>query len=1612
MNSIVFIDSEISTDGRRILDLGAVKPDGARFHSPAVRDFMEFVSGCRFICGHNIIEHDFKYLGKYFEDFGSYSLVDTLPLSPLLFPRRPYHRLVKDDKLQSDELNNPFNDSIKAMELFNDEINAFKALPFGIRRIYCGLLYNSEQFRGFFDYNGYKPYPVSEELIKKEFEGRLCQNAGLEAFIKKRPVELAYALALIGSGDNYSVTPKWVLKNYPHVENIVYVLCGSPCEEGCAYCAERLNVRKGLKRIFDYDNFRSYNGEPLQERAAQAAVNGGSLLAVFPTGGGKSVTFQLPALLAGEAVHGLTVVISPLQSLMKDQVDNLEKLGIADAVTLNGLLSPIERAEAIERVAQGTASLLYISPEQLRSKTVETLLLSRNIVRFVIDEAHCFSAWGQDFRVDYLYIGDFIRTLSEKKQMSRPVPVSCFTATAKQKVIADIRDYFKKKLGLELELFATSATRENLRYVVLHMETDTDKYNTLRTLIEQKNRPAIVYVSSVRRTHELAERLTGDGFEARPFNGKMEPGEKIANQEAFIRNEVRVIVATSAFGMGVDKKDVGLVVHYDISDSLENYVQEAGRAGRDPSLQAECYVLYNDDDLDKHFIMLNQTRLSINQIQQVWKAVKDLTRMRPSVCCSALEIARQAGWDDPPGGDVETRVKTAVAALESAGYVRRGRNVPHVYATSIMAKNMQEARQIIEKSPLFDEGQRDNALRIIKSLISERSVAKAGNDDAESRVDYLADILGISKEGVIEAVGLMRQEGLLEDHSDMSAHIRSTDSRNKSSQILERFARLEGFMLDLLKRGELKYGVKEQKELNEKAIASGVPHSSVRSIRSVLYYWTIKNYIHKPIPLEDRSAEIISAADVERLRVKFDRRIDICRFAVEELFRLAEVQPDKNQEERPVEFSLIGLWRAYCDRPRLDFSGENPSPKDVEDALLYLSKIGSITLEGGFLVLYNGMEIKRLISNNNIRYKNEDYRTLNEFYRQKIQQIHIVGEYANLMVRDYSAALQFVQDYFQMEYRQFISKYFKGERLREIERNITPEKYRKYFGELSEKQKEIINDDKSKYIVVAAGPGSGKTKVLVHKLASLLQMEDVKQEQLLMLTFSRAAATEFKKRLTELIGPSAHYVEIKTFHSYCFDLLGRIGNLEGARDVVKNAAEMINSGEVELGRITKTVVVIDEAQDMDGNEFALIEALMARNDDMRVIAVGDDDQNIYEFRGSDSKYLRSFIAKYGAKIYEMTENYRSAPNIIAISNALAARISDRMKRIPCRAAKADKGVIKSNEGGGIVRLTKHAGENLEEPIVREIREMQAARRGARVCVLTSTNDEALRVLGLLNRYRIRAKLIQSNDGFSLYNLAELRFFLKIIDRSTPSSKIPDGVWEEAKKRLYKAYKDSLCLEICRNLILDFEAVCRDKYRSDLEEFIRESKYEDFCRGGLEAVTVSTMHKSKGREFDVVYMLMNGVKLDSDERKRLIYVGMTRAKKELYIHYSGNSFDGFNIPGIDYRYDRNQYAEPEEIMLQLTHHDVALGFFKDKKERIIRFQSGRPLYVDGDYMTADTDAGRRRVLKLSQDCKKRIEGLKEKGYMPYRAVVRFVVAWKGAEDDAESAVLLPELYLKR
>ncbi|HEX8040297.1 MAG TPA: RecQ family ATP-dependent DNA helicase [Chryseosolibacter sp.] len=1594
MDPIAFIDSEIEYEKNRILDLGGIKQDDSRYHSKSPRGFIDFLKGARWICGHNILKHDLKYLGQAIKDAGiaENRIIDTLYLSPLLFPKKPYHALVKDEKLQYDELNNPLNDSIKARDLFYDEVSAFNQLEESLRVIFYLLLKSRPEFNPFFDFIGFTAahdnLPV---LILDTFKDKICYRASLDSLVSEKPVELAYTLALVNCDDRYSIAPRWVERNFPLVDQVMHALRGTPCLTGCDYCHEALNPYKGLKRFFGFDNFRTYDGQPLQEQAVKAALDNKSLLAIFPTGGGKSITFQLPALMSGESTKGLTVVISPLQSLMKDQVDNLLKADVPGAVTINGLLDPIERAESINQVANGSASLLYIAPESLRSVTIGNLLLGRKVVRFVIDEAHCFSAWGHDFRVDYLYIADFIKSIQKRKNLEEPIPISCFTATAKQNVIDDIRRYFKERLNLDLEVFRTSASRTNLRYQVFEEATDEEKYRKLRDLILEKQCPTIVYVSRTYRADKLTKQLGNDGFNVRAFHGKMDIADKTANQEAFIAGRVQIMVATSAFGMGVDKKNIGLVVHYEISDSLENYIQEAGRAGRDETMSADCFVLFNEEDLGKHFILLNQTKLSIKEIQQVWKAIKDITKYRMSASNSALEIARKAGWDDNIL-QIETRVTTAIAALEEAGYLKRGQNAPRIFANSILARTAQEAIDKINASTSFDDRKKEKAIRIIKKLFSSKHRKPSADEVAESRVDYISDHLGIVKDEVLKIISLLREEKILGDQKDLAAFINKGENQNKSLQVLEMYSQIERFLLPLLDEDGKMFNIKE---LNEQ-LESGCREANPNRIKTIINFWVTKNWVKRQNQDYSKNHFVLALlSGKEKLKARLQSRYELARFIVSYLFEKSAQNTSGAQDLHLVEFSVHELKEQYEKSTTL--FQKSVSVDDIEDALFYLSRVEAIKIEGGFLVTYNGLTINRLEQNNKVQYRKEHYQKLDNFYTHKIQQIHVVGEYAKKMISDYKGALQFVDDYFQLNYSSFLNRYFPGSREKEIRRNITPAKFRKLFGTLSPAQLEIIRDNQSQYIVVAAGPGSGKTRVLVHKLASLILMEDVKYEQLLMLTFSRAAATEFKKRLIELIGGAAHFVEMKTFHSYCFDLLGRVGTLKKSDVILQETVSRINDGEVEPSRITKAVLVIDEAQDMDADEFALINALIGQNEGMRVIAVGDDDQNIFGFRGADAKYMQLLIPEREARKYELVENYRSGQALIEFSNRFATRLRHRLKTNPIMPRRPQTGTIK---------IVQYKSRNLVTPIVHDIVNTGLA---GTTCVLTRTNEEAALVTGSLLRRGYHAKLIQSNEGFNLYNLLEVRYLFEQLGAESSGIIIAEESWKQAKRRLVDRFRSSRNLELVTNIIADFEqSSANRKYRSDLELFVKESNLEDFYRQEADTILVSTIHKAKGREFDNVFLLLDDARMEKDDDIRALYVAITRAKDNLTIHTNGSQFDGIKVEGLLRAFDNGTHGLPRELVVQLSLRDVVLDYFMYKQPLYRDLVAGNDLQVRPD---GCCNAKGEYLLKFSARCKELVAEKQRSGYALTRAAVNFVVYWQKEGEGPEYRTVLPELWFE-
>lgn len=333
--------------------------------------------------------------------------------------------------------------------------------------------------------------------------------------------------------------------------------------------------RDVLRKYFGYSDFR-----PNQEQIASALVSGRDVLAVMPTGAGKSICFQVPAL----CLPGYTLVVSPLISLMKDQVEALLQAGVP-AAYVNSTLDPRSRDQVMREVREGMCKLLYVSPERLANDGFRAFCAKNPPAMVAIDEAHCISQWGQDFRPEYTQIVDFLAVLP-----ARP-PVGAFTATATQ----EVRDDIARALQLQDPLrVVASFDRPNL-----HFETrrPADKKRELLGICrEHADDSGIVYCSSRKSVDDVSAFLRGRGVSAAAYHAGLADAQRKANQEAFVYDRVRVVVATNAFGMGIDKSNVGFVVHYNMPLDLESYYQEAGRAGRDGQ-PADCILLYSPEDV-------------------------------------------------------------------------------------------------------------------------------------------------------------------------------------------------------------------------------------------------------------------------------------------------------------------------------------------------------------------------------------------------------------------------------------------------------------------------------------------------------------------------------------------------------------------------------------------------------------------------------------------------------------------------------------------------------------------------------------------------------------------------------------------------------------------------------------------------------------------------------------------------------------------------------------------------------------------------------------------------------------------------------------------------------
>ena len=1536
------LDLEVSVHESRIHAFAGVRADtnqcvtcsdSARV-AAAFTKLDELADGADFLLGHNLIAFDLPHLQSADPGLQLLALpaVDTLRLNPLAFPRNPYHHLVKhyqDGGLRRGRINDPDLDARLALEVFADQVKTLRESPSDLLTAWHWLS-TTDGSRGFdrvFSSLRNSPRPSATEAsdsIHRCLANNSCQICASEVIANtaQHGWALAYALAWLSVAGGSSVMPPWVRHQFPKAGRLITRLRDTACTDpACGWCRERHDARNELTRWFGFPDFRpepsDENGQPMQRSIVEAVMARRHVLGILPTGAGKSLCYQVPALSRYDKTGALTVVISPLVALMADQVAGLEAKGIGSCVTINGLLSMPERADALDRIRLGDAGIVLAAPEQLRSVSFRRALDQRSIGGWVLDEAHCLSKWGHDFRPDYRYVGRFIR---EKAGEDPVPPVLCLTATAKPDVKTDIVEYFHKELGIDLEVVDGGAQRTNLEFVVVPT-TSGEKFADVHRILAADlpfDEPggAIVYCATRRQSEELAAYLQAKGLSVHHFHAGLPPETKKDVQETFIGGDLKVIVATNAFGMGIDKPDVRLVIHADIPGSLENYLQEAGRAGRDQQ-RARCVLLYTQDDVERQFGMSARSRLTRREIHSVLRALRNLDRKRHvngQVEATAGEILGEdeANAFERDSTTDDTRVRTAVAWLEEAVLLTREENRVQVFPSSLRVRSVGEARTRLSKTRIRDAYRRQ--LLTITGMLVE-----ADADEGIS-TDELMAATGLASEGVRGALYDLERLGIASNDTVVTAFVHTGVVR-ASLRRLEQAAALETDLIALLRETAQDMSTGETSMLHlrlatQRLKAEGHPHALPehlwRLVRSIAADGRGEGGRGGSLGLRRWDTETVQVT-LQRRWEALERTAELRRAAARCLLDhlLATLPPRSRGIDLLAETTLGKLLAAVRSDLMLQNQARDPA-KLMERALLWLHEQEVIRLNKGLAVFRPAMTIH--LKPGSRRFTQTDFASLNLHYDAQVVQIHVMAEYAQQGIASMADALRLAMDYFALHEEAFLQRWLPN-RARETSRQTTPDSWRAVVESLNNPiQRRIVADDREQTnVLVLAGPGSGKTRVLVHRIAYLVRVRRENPRGILALAYNRHAAVEIRQRLADLIGDDARGVTVFTCHALAMRLIGasfsgRANRLteRDFQDVLRQATALLrgeglppDEADEHRARLLAGFrwILVDEYQDIGLDQYELISALAGRtlaeeDDKLSLFAVGDDDQNIYAFNGSSVEFIRRFEADYGAKPAYLTDNYRSTSHIVAAANAVIEPSRKRMKighpiaidRIRAKEPSGGRWTTLDPVARGRVQLLP-GGDNpiaQAQVAVAELQRLSGLDSSWEwsACAVVARDWSYLDpVRSVCERHDIPVEM--ANEDFSgFWHLRETRALRDWLDQqdsplvrsgdlATWLRTQPPGPWVTLLEEAVAEYA----------LETGGTETARAHFIEWLAEWGREFRRR---QGGL---LLTTAHRAKGLEFDHVIVLDGawdriGRGEDGDAPRRLYYVAMTRARQTL------------------------------------------------------------------------------------------------------------------------------------
>lgn len=1484
----------------RLCEIALIYSDGKQHHQEPItvnqlKSVLDKIEQAEMIVGHNIRRHDIPLLYKYAQRKQppevAAKICDTLELSCLFLIDKPQHKLNKLYRKQL-KLNNPLEDAKESYAVYKNISEHDCDLPSIVRYWAWQLLPE-----------GYPSNLIPElsDLEKTAWEKLqkyhpMLNIPALQNYLQGLPRHniknlgaVVFLNWLYQLNESEARRPNWLERNFPSFREAEKNAFPLPSNED--------KLSHELKEFFGFDEFRTHQKEIIQILLEGETVP----LGILPTGGGKSIIFQLPALILSKYYRGLSIIVSPLQALMADQVQNLkdklEKQNLfeyAERVELlTGTQSLEEQRLVIEAVWNGQVDILYLSPERLRQPTIQRILKHRLPHLWVLDEAHTLSQWGYDFRPDFLRIAQNLQKFYKKRQQNNSIRWGFVTATATLKVIEDLENAVKQLGGLcDCSLKRLPVGEKSFRWrdvITTHIEiverpdsdNDIPDSQRLKKTIDYLKKQqkeyikkysnlgvAIVYVPTRRMAEKYSEELNKADFKTTYFHSRINNKQQVI--EDFKAGNIEVVVATNAFGMGIDREGMHTVIHVAPPVTPEAYLQEIGRLARNDGEQGSAYLFWHPDDFNWIFQQQGRSQISYKALKECWDVIRPLVRNKKEnkveAWISCLDLAKPLGLEEPEDLEIlETQARVAIYYLEKARLIVEAESCPcYINIRLKQELNLEDISQLSGDSNkltlfLFDIGFTKPQSSI---QIDVREVSLATEMSPQSVINSLRELvnLGLADWEYKIAFKFGKQydrkleqfksstQGFLEWLQSESPEIESEKSILLYLEVLQE---------QLDKKVDIAYALKILAQLK---LAS--------------YKKESRNTTRLFLKKEETLTQWLKLASQ-----KWEEQWQHIEYVEKILDKLFKEKKWKREESQLLDLAELERYINTHKYPELD----------ILKVLTFMQRLGVVVLGRGDV---SNLMLYRLLPGERKKWSERVYPPLDDHYKQRNERINIMRQVLETRMQGEKQLIQILEDYFTLSLDEFSQRHGKIGHNSPIVENI--------LKNLNPTQQRIVTDDQSRALLILAGPGSGKTHTIVSRVGYLVSARGIPPERILVLAYNRTAAAQVRKRLHKLLGKPGTLVDALTFHALATKLTKFKTN--DVPQEIKGEARFRWLLEQAINHLQQEnhpgyqYILVDEYQDIDKLQYQMISQLAGfdRQDEDEsqksfLMAVGDDDQNLYEWNGASVEFIRRFREDYQVPedaVIPLIENYRSRPAIVDFANCFIEQAISPEKRL--------KGIneriqsVHTQEPGkvfwGEYRHLYDAAEWIADKIA-EILTRPEEIYAEKIAVLAHRWEDLRFLQHALpkhwgNDQDMAYQLYNTKDDLRPIKSRVAQAILKRL-REQPSLRVdnPQSHLEYLRQELGYSDRDAAWSALLQAL-----SGCSQMTQEDIAYLLEEARPVQPGK-----VVLSTFHSAKGSEFSHVFVLEDGFvdKNQLESRARELYVGFTRAKEELYILGSNN-----------------------------------------------------------------------------------------------------------------------------